>query len=193
MSDLPQHLIVGLGNPGREHSRNRHNAGFMLVDHLAELHAGKFSLLNSSALVARVVIHSKAILLAKPQTFMNRSGSAVHTLLKKYPLELGQLLVAYDEIDLPLERLRLLPSGGTAGHKGLDSIRHKLGSQQFPRLRLGVGRPPGRKEAADYVLSNFAESELEHVEIMIRRASDCVGLMVKEGLEAAMTHYNVEP
>lgn len=189
---MTNRMIVGLGNPGRAYSLNRHNAGFMLLDHLAQVNSANFTAFNTQALIAQVSIQSVAVLLAKPQRYMNNSGTAVAALLKRFPVDLENVLIAYDDIDLPLERLRLLPAGGTAGHHGLESIKDSLGTQEFPRLRLGVGRPPGSMDPADYVLSDFAPQESELVEIMIRRAADCIKLMLTEGFDAAMTRYNVE-
>jgi PTH1 family peptidyl-tRNA hydrolase len=164
----------------------------MLMDLLASTCSVEFEAFNTRALIAQVSIESETTILAKPQTFMNNSGSAAASLLKRYPVDLKNMLIAFDDIDLPLERLRLLPAGGTAGHKGLESIRAALGTSDFPRLRLGVGRPPGNMDPADYVLSDFRADETELVEIMIGRAADCVKLMLREGIEVAMTSYNLE-
>ena len=189
---MPSRLIVGLGNPGRAYSLNRHNAGFMLMDHLAAISSAAFEVFNSHAMIARASIESDSAIIAKPQVFMNRSGKVVAALLRRFPVALENVLIAYDDIDLPLDRLRLLPAGGTAGHHGLESVTEALDSRVFPRLRLGVGRPPGTMDPADYVLSDFARNETEIVEIMIGRAADCIKLMLREGIEAAMTRYNTE-
>jgi PTH1 family peptidyl-tRNA hydrolase len=185
-------LIIGLGNPGSAYALTRHNVGFMLVDHLAQSNAASFETFDTQALVAHTSIQSIPVLLAKPQRFMNASGPSVASLLKRFPVGLENILVAYDDIDLPLERLRLLPSGGTAGHHGLESITEALDTEDFPRLRLGVGRPPGSMDPADYVLSDFTANEIDLSEIMIRRAADCIQLLLSEGIEAAMTRYNAE-
>jgi peptidyl-tRNA hydrolase, PTH1 family len=145
------YLMVGLGNPGREYRTNRHNIGFMLVDHLAARLSVSFSRLESKALVTKAEYQGRRLVLAKPQTFMNLSGQAVGTLVRFYKVPLAQLMVCYDDVDLPLGQIRIRPDGGSAGQKGMGSIIERLGTQQFPRLRLGIGRPPGRMDAAAYV------------------------------------------
>jgi PTH1 family peptidyl-tRNA hydrolase len=184
------YLIVGLGNPGPHYRYNRHNIGFMLADRLAERLGVKFSRLESKALVTKGEHQGRRIVLAKPQTFMNLSGQAVGALVRFYKVPLSNLLIAYDDVDLPLGTLRLRPGGGSAGQKGMASIIERLGTQEFPRLRLGIGRPPGRMDAADYVLQDFSAGERELLGPVLDRAAEAALVFVVEGLEAAMNRYN---
>jgi peptidyl-tRNA hydrolase, PTH1 family len=183
-------LIVGLGNPGREYKETRHNAGFMLLDRLAQRLGEKFTRLESRALVTKATYQERRLILAKPQTYMNESGKAVGALSRFYKVPLDNLLVIYDEVDLPLGTLRLRPGGGSAGQKGMRSIIDRLGSETFPRLRIGIGRPPGRMDAADYVLQKFSKSEAEIAAQMLDRAVDAVLVYVTAGLDKAMNMYN---
>lgn len=183
-------LIIGLGNPGRQYRGNRHNIGFMLMDRLAERLDTSFSRLESKALVTKSDFNGNKILLAKPQTYMNLSGQAVGALVKFYKIPLERIMVAYDEVDLPFGSIRLRPEGGSAGHKGMQSIIDRLGTKEFPRLRLGVGRPPGRGGAAAYVLRDFSNDEKEQLKIILEEAADAVFEFVSEGLDAAMNKYN---
>jgi peptidyl-tRNA hydrolase, PTH1 family len=184
------YLIVGLGNPGREYKETRHNAGFMLLDRLAQRLGEKFTRLESRALVTKATYQERRLILAKPQTYMNESGKAVGALSRFYKVPLDNLLVIYDEVDLPLGTLRLRPGGGSAGQKGMRSIIDRLGSETFPRLRIGIGRPPGRMDAADYVLQKFSKSEAEIAAQMLDRAVDAVLVYVTAGLDKAMNMYN---
>ncbi len=184
------YLIVGLGNPGRKYKNNRHNIGFMLADELAARLGGEFSRLQHKALVTDVRPEDKKIILAKPQTYMNNSGQSVGALMRFYKLPLDHLLVVYDDVDLPFGYFRLRPGGGSAGQKGMKSIIQHLGTQTFPRLRLGIGRPPGRMETADYVLQDFPKGQAEELAVFLSRAADVALAFVDLGLEAAMTRYN---
>jgi PTH1 family peptidyl-tRNA hydrolase len=183
-------LIIGLGNPGRQYKGNRHNIGFMLMDRLAERLDTSFSRLESKALVTKSKFNKNKILLAKPQTYMNLSGQSVGSLAKFYKIPLENIMVAYDEVDLPFGSIRLRPEGGSAGHKGMQSIIDWLGTKKFPRLRLGVGRPPGRGGAAAYVLRDFSPDEKEQLKIILEEAADAVFEFISEGLDAAMNKYN---
>ncbi len=183
-------LIVGLGNPGAEFRHNRHNVGFLLLDCLADRLGESFSRLESNSLLTKAKYQDKRLLLAKPQTFMNLSGQAVSRLVKYYKIPLESLLIVYDDVDLPLESIRIRPNGGPGGHKGIASIIEHLGTNKFPRLRLGIGRPPGRKNAAAHVLQDFTEEENEFLEVTLERAVDAVLVFVSAGLETAMNKYN---
>jgi peptidyl-tRNA hydrolase, PTH1 family len=191
-STQSHYLIAGLGNPGAQYRHTRHNAGFMVVDRLAARLGVSFSRLESKALVTKGDYQGRRIVLAKPQTFMNLSGQPVGSLARYYKVPHENLLVTYDEVDLPLGRLRIRPEGGSAGHKGMASIIERLGTQEFPRLRLGVSRPPGRMEAADYVLQDFSTAEKEMLNLALDAAVDAILVFVTEGLEAAMNQYNGE-
>jgi PTH1 family peptidyl-tRNA hydrolase len=186
-----RYLIVGLGNPGREYRNNRHNAGFMLLDRLVERNKWLgFTKRQGKALITTGQLGPAALVLAKPQTFMNLSGEAVSPLVHFYDLPLERMLVCFDEIDLPLGTLRLRPDGGSAGHNGMRSIIEQLGTEVFPRLRLGVGRPPGSKAAAGYVLRDFRGEDAELMALELDKAVDAVECFVREGLEKAMNRFN---
>jgi PTH1 family peptidyl-tRNA hydrolase len=184
------YLITGLGNPGRQYKLNRHNIGFMLVNRLAERLDIAFTRMESRALVTKHKFQNRSIILAKPQTFMNLSGQAVGALVKYYKIPLENLLIAYDEVDLPLGVIRLRPSGGSAGQKGMVSIIDRLGSEDFPRLRLGVGRPPGRMNAGSYVLHDFSRQEVEFLPEFLDRGVEAVQTFITQGLVEAMNRYN---
>jgi PTH1 family peptidyl-tRNA hydrolase len=187
------YLIVGLGNPGRQYRNTRHSVGFMCVDTLANQLGTSFSRVESQALLAKTEYQGLRLILAKPQTYMNLSGRAVGALLHYYKIPLEHLLVAYDDVDLPFGCLRLRPDGGSAGQKGMISIIDRLGTQQFPRLRLGIGRPPGRMDAASYVLQEFHRTEAEQLAVMLERASEAALVFVTQGLVAAMNIFNINP
>jgi len=184
------YLIIGLGNPGREYRDTRHNIGFMVINRLAERLNLSFTRTQSKALITDGRYRGQRIYLAKPQTYMNASGQAVAALLKFYKIPFENLLVAYDDVDLPFETLRMRPSGGSAGHKGMNSIIQQLGSNEFPRLRLGVSRSFGSKQAADYVLKPFSKEESEFLSSYINRAADATLTYITEGIDRAMTEYN---
>ncbi len=184
------YLIAGLGNPGREYENNRHNVGFMLLNRLAVKLGEKFARVESKALVARAMYQGERIILVKPQTYMNNSGSAVSSLVRYYKVPLENLLVAYDDVDLPLGTLRIRPLGGSAGQRGMVSIIERLGTETFPRLRIGTGRPPGRMEAADYVLQDFPADEADLVAETLDRAVEAVLTFIQHGLDRAMNLYN---
>ena len=186
----PPFLILGLGNPGREYQNNRHNVGFMVVDRLAERLGVGFSRLESKALVTKGRYQGQRILLAKPQTYMNLSGQAAGSLVRFYKVPLEKLLVVYDDVDLPLDTLRLRPQGGAGGQKGMASIIERLGTQEFPRMRVGIDRPPGRMDAAAYVLQDFSPAETESLNFVLDRAVEAIQVFVTEGLETAMNQYN---
>jgi len=183
-------LIVGLGNPGREYREHRHNIGFMLIDRLAVKLNVRFIRLQLKALVATANYNECKIILAKPQTFMNLSGQSVQGLIRFYKLPLTNLLVAHDDLDLPLGTIRIRPDGGSAGQKGMESIIERLGMDEFPRLRLGIGRPPGRMEAPDYVLQDFPAGEMTVISETLNLAVEAALTFVNEGLDAAMNRFN---
>ncbi len=183
-------LIVGLGNPGRKYQNTRHNAGFLLLNALAKEMGITFSRLQSKALVTHGLLEGQKVILAKPQTYMNLSGEAVGALMKFYKLPPEALLVVYDDVDLPFGALRMRPKGGAGGHKGMASIIQHLGTQNFPRLRIGIDRPPGRTDAAAYVLQDFSADELEALSETLGRGIQAIHLFVTQGLDAAMNYVN---
>jgi peptidyl-tRNA hydrolase, PTH1 family len=190
MNMIENYLVVGLGNPGREYRETRHNVGFMLLDRLAVKINARFTRLQSRSLVASAIVADRKIILGKPQTFMNLSGQSVQGLVHFYKLPLTNLLVAHDDLDLPLGTIRIRPDGGSAGQKGMTSVLERLGTDDFPRLRLGIGRPPGQMQAPDYVLQEFSNADLPIVSETLNRAVEAVLLFVAEGLDAAMNKYN---
>jgi PTH1 family peptidyl-tRNA hydrolase len=185
-----QFIIVGLGNPGREFRETRHNIGFMLLNRLAERLGIEFSRMESKSLVTKGDYRGHRLILAKPMTYMNLSGQAVSSLVRFYKITLENLLVAYDDVDLPLGTLRLRPAGGAGGHKGLQSIIQQIGTPDFPRLRLGIGRPPGKKSAASYVLKDFSADENEFLPVILDRGVDAALTYVTDGIDIAMNNYN---
>ena len=184
-------LIIGLGNPGREYRETRHNVGFMLLDRITSKLNVRFSRMQSKALVASANYQERRIILAKPQTFMNLSGQSVQGLLHFYKLPLENLLIAHDDLDLPLGTIRIRPDGRSAGQKGMTSTIDRLGTDEFPRLRLGIGRPPGQMQAPDYVLQDFSESEIPIIAETLNRSVEAVLVWVTDGLDMAMNKYNV--
>ncbi len=185
-------LLMGLGNPGREYARSRHNIGFMFIDRLnVRLNAGGMRL-QSKAIVTSGTYQGNKLILAKPQTYMNLSGHAVQGLARFYKLPLEQLLVAHDDLDLPFGAIRLRPGGGPGGQKGVASAIERLGTPDFARLRFGIGRPPGRMDPADYVLQDFRHEDLQLLGEILERGVDAALVFVSEGLDQAMNRYNGE-
>jgi PTH1 family peptidyl-tRNA hydrolase len=184
-------LIVGLGNPGREYAATRHNIGFMVVDRLAHKLGLAVEKKKFNALLGQGQIRSEKVLLAKPQTYMNLSGEAVAALLNWYKLGPADLIVVFDDMDLPPGKLRIRPEGSSGGHKGMESIILALGTDLFPRLKIGVGRPetPGF-DGADYVLSRLTAGDVKIFEESVNLAVDAICCLVDEGLETAMNEYN---
>jgi PTH1 family peptidyl-tRNA hydrolase len=182
-------LIVGLGNPGEAYARHRHNVGFMCLDILAQRHGLGFRRTRQRALVAEGTISGRRVALAKPITFMNLSGQAVSLLMRHYNLPVNRILVIYDDLDLPLGRIRIRPSGSSGGHKGLQSIIEHLGSFNFPRIRIGIGRDP-TMDPAEYVLSPFRPEEVEVVQKALEAAANAVETVLTHGLEEAMNRFN---
>jgi PTH1 family peptidyl-tRNA hydrolase len=184
------YIIAGLGNPGPEYERTRHNLGFLTVDELASrLGAGTFKRSKHSSLVAETRDGDDQVVLAKPQTFMNVSGRAIASLMGYYNAELDHVIVVHDELDLPFETVRVKLGGGTAGHNGLKSIVQSVGDG-FVRVRLGIGRPSGRKDAVDFVLEGFTKTEAEAVPGIVDRAADAVQMVIGKGVGLAQTEFN---
>ena len=189
MEDL--HLIVGLGNPGAEYAKTRHNAGFMLVELLATRwrvdwnHEKKFQ-----SRIAKSERGGKRLVLGEPQTFMNLSGAAVGALVKFYQLPLKQLIVTVDDADLPLGEIRLRPDGSSGGHHGLESIEQHLSSREYARLRIGIGRQDGAREISGHVLGRLSKSELAVMEKVLVRAADQMECWLAHGLQKAMSQFN---
>lgn len=187
---MDRFLIVGLGNPGREYAGSRHNIGFHCVGEFARLHNLSFSRMHQRALIADGRAAGQRVVLAKPQTFMNLSGESVGTLVRFYKLPLENLIVVHDDLDLPLGTVRLRKKGGAGGQKGMRNIIQHLGTNEFARIRVGIGRPPGRMDPADYVLQKFKDGELPVVEDVTGRVIDALETWLREGIEIAMSRYN---
>jgi PTH1 family peptidyl-tRNA hydrolase len=187
------YLLIGLGNPGREYRDNRHNFGFMLIDRLCVRLEARGMKLQSKAIVTSATYQGLKLILAKPQTYMNLSGQSIQGLAHFYRLPLEQLLVAHDDLDLPFGTIRVRPGGGPGGQKGVASAIERLGTKDFARLRLGIGRPPGRMDPADYVLQDFSRDDMRTVSEILDRAADAALCFVSDGLEKTMNKFNGEP
>jgi PTH1 family peptidyl-tRNA hydrolase len=186
------HLMVGLGNPGADYERTRHNAGFLVVEELARRVSAKWKLEKKfSVRMAQIEHGGRRVLLAQPQTFMNASGGAVGALVNFYQVPLQQLLVIVDDADLPLGEIRLRAKGSSGGHHGLESIEQHVGSREFARLKVGIGRTKdGRREITNYVLGKFGADEKKLLEKVLQRAADQAECWVAGGVEKAMNQFN---
>ncbi len=190
-------LVVGLGNPGKVYARNRHNVGFHCLNYFAKLHSIRFDRRQCQARIGVGEIAGSKLLLAKPRTFVNLSGKAVGCLVRKYDISLSDLLVIYDDLDLPLGKIRLRPSGGSGGHKGMRSIISALGSEDFPRIRVGIGRPQveglsntDEDVIVNYVLSDFSPQEEEIIKSAIVTVAEAINYFLTHGIEVAMSKFN---
>ena len=183
-------LIVGLGNPGRRYQATRHNIGFAVADELARRANVVFEHGRANALTGRWGLGPASVLLVKPLTMMNLSGEAVAGLAQFFKIDPPDILVVADDVNLPLGRLRLRGRGSAGGHNGFRSIIGMLGTEEFPRLRVGVGRGDPRRELADHVLARFDDDERPDVEASVARAADAVDVFIAEGIEVAMNRYN---
>jgi PTH1 family peptidyl-tRNA hydrolase len=188
-------LVVGLGNPGTEYAKNRHNVGFMIVDLLAGRLGARFGRHRRAAAQvaeARLGIGAEAprLVLAKPTTYMNLSGGPVAALHQFYKVPVEQIIVGYDELDIPYGQLRLKRSGGEGGHNGLRSVSASLGAKDYLRVRFGIGRPPGRQEPADYVLSDFSPVQRKELDFLVDRAADATEALIRHGLDWSQNAYH---
>jgi PTH1 family peptidyl-tRNA hydrolase len=183
-------LVVGLGNPGPDYAANRHNVGQMVVTELAARASAPFKSSRSNAMVADGRIAGEHFVLAKPLSFMNLSGGPTASLLKYYKLLPENLIVVHDELDIPFDSIRLKSGGGNGGHNGIRDIAAALGTPDFTRVRVGIGRPPGRQAAADFVLRNFGSTEREALPNLISDAADAVELVATVGLAAAQLKFH---
>ena len=184
-------MVVGLGNPGPSYEGTRHNVGADVVAVLAERHDATLRKGKERALVGEARIDGALVALAFPQTFVNLSGESVVRLVRRYGIaELSHLVVVHDELDLPPGRVKVKEGGGTAGHNGLESIRNHLRSGAFVRVRIGIGRPPGRMEGAEYVLRRPSKAERAELEVAVQEAADAVEVILHEGPATAMNRFN---
>ena len=189
-------LIVGLGNPGKTYARNRHNVGFQCLNYFARLHSIAFDHRQCQTRAGIGKARGEKLLLAKPRTFVNLSGKSVACLLHKHNMPLSDLLVIYDDLDLPLGKIRLRQSGSSGGHKGMNSIISALDSEDFPRIRVGIGRPQAEKQSMSedavisYVLSDFSPEEEAIIRPVIASVSEAIDCFLAEGITAAMNKFN---
>jgi len=189
-------LIVGLGNPGKAYAHNRHNIGFQCLNYFARLHSIRFDHKQCRARVGIGEVRGERLLLAKPGTFVNLSGQSVACLVHKHRIPLSDLLVIYDDLDLPLGKIRLRQTGSSGGHKGMNSIISALGSDEFPRVRVGIGRPKAEEQSVsedvivNYVLSDFSPHEEAVIKPVIARVSEAIDCFLTQGIEAAMSKFN---
>ena len=189
-------LIVGLGNPGKTYAHNRHNVGFRCLNYFARLHSIRFDHRQCRAKVGLAEIKGEKLLLAKPRTFVNLSGDPVACLVHKHDIPLSDLLIIYDDLDLPLGKIRLRQSGGSGGHKGMNSIISVLGSEDFPRIRVGIGRPQAGEQSlsedaiVNYVLSDFSPHEEAIIKPVIATVAEAIDCFLTQGIEAAMGKFN---
>jgi PTH1 family peptidyl-tRNA hydrolase len=184
------YLIAGLGNPGKEYRQSRHNVGFMVIDHLAEDLEISIKRVKFKAMIGIGKFENKQVILVKPQTYMNASGESIAPLLRYFKIPLENFIVVHDDLDIPFGNLRIRPSGGTSGQKGMKSIVEKLGSQDFPRMRMGIGRPPGRMDPVDYVLQSFTPDQVPIMEEVLDQAVKALKTFILDGLDKAMNTYN---
>ena len=190
MAPETTYLLIGLGNPGREYRDTRHNVGFMLVDRLAVRLNAQGMKVQSKAVVTTAAFQDRKLILAKPQTYMNLSGQSAQGLLNFYKIPMDNMLVAHDDLDIPFGTIRIRPKGGPGGQGGMASTIEQLGTNGFPRLRIGIGRPPGRMDPSAFVLQNFTREEMKLLPEIVNRAADAALTFVTEGLNMAMNKYN---
>ena len=183
-------LVVGLGNPGDEYRGSRHNLGAEVVELLAKRHGGRLRKRKERALVDEVTIDGRRVALAIPLTYVNDSGHAVGALVRRFGVDPEQLVVVHDELDLPVAELKVKSGGGLAGHNGLRSIVAHLHTQDFQRVRIGVGKPVSKERGADHVLNRFSKRERAQVDVTVEQAADAIETIVRDGVDAAMNRFN---
>ncbi len=190
MTDNIPFLITGLGNPGKEYAANRHNIGFMAVDAFVKQHRLLNMKVQAKAIVYSGMLEGHKVILAKPQTFMNLSGQSVQALVNFYKLPLENIIIVHDDLDLPFGVLRIRPEGGAGGQNGIRSIIEKLGTNIFPRMRMGIDRPPGRMDAAAFVLQDFNKEQAEALPTLLEKAVDGLNTWLMAGITEAMNKFN---
>jgi PTH1 family peptidyl-tRNA hydrolase len=183
-------LLIGLGNPGREYRDTRHNVGFMLIDRLAVRLDARGMKVQSKAIITTATYQERKLILAKPQTYMNLSGHSAQGLLNFYKIPIENMLIAHDDLDIPFGTIRIRPKGGPGGQRGMASTIEQLGTKDFPRLRIGISRPPGRMDPAAYVLQDFSREDLKILSDVLDRAADAAIDFVVDGVNKAMNKYN---
>ncbi len=183
-------LIIGLGNPGNEYKSTRHNVGFMVIDELASDFGIAVNKRRYKAFYGRGIINDTEVILSKPQTFMNLSGSAVASMLKAFNLRVTDLIVIHDDMDIELGKMRIRTKGSSGGHRGIKSIIDAIGTDSFVRIKIGIGRPRAGMDPSDYVLTNFKKDELPMLKEAKNRASEAISFLIKNDVVAAMNRYN---
>ena len=189
MSSERPYIIAGLGNPGPEYSGTRHNVGWMVIDRLAEAHGAPLELRRDGYFVG-FEVEGAPVRLIKPATYVNLSGKVVGRLARELDVPVSSIVVVYDDLDMDFAALRVKEGGGSGGHRGIDSIIASLGTDDFPRVKVGIGRPPGRMEPAEFVLKRFRDDEWPEIDVTIAEAADAAVSVVTDGLEAAMNRFN---
>lgn len=191
MADTVPALVVGLGNPGPEYERTRHNVGFLVADSLAERVGGRFTVHKKSGTdLLQARLDGRQVLIAKPRSYMNLSGRPVAALARFFSVPPTEVIVVHDELDLPFGAVRLKRGGGEGGHNGLRSVSGALTTKDYLRTRIGIGRPPGRQDPADFVLKPFASAERKELPVVVEQAADAVELLLRVGLETAQNQLH---
>ncbi|MGH7823798.1 MAG: aminoacyl-tRNA hydrolase [Candidatus Binatia bacterium] len=183
-------LLIGLGNPGRKYEQTRHNLGFLILDRVAAENGVKVKRKLCDALIGEWAVGGERVFLVKPQTYMNRSGESVNALIREFGVSSDDLVVVYDDLDLPFGKIRIRPKGSSAGHRGIYSIVESLAGAPFYRVRVGIGRPPGGIEAADFVLERFTTDEAQRLDAIIALATEAAVCLLREGGRRAMEQFN---
>jgi PTH1 family peptidyl-tRNA hydrolase len=184
------YLFIGLGNPGRDYKNTRHNIGFLIIDNISEQLSININRVKNKALIGSGLYHQNKVILAKPQTYMNLSGQSVAALVRFFNLSLEHTVIIHDDLDLPFGTIRLRPSGSSGGQKGIHSVIQMLGTDQIPRMRVGIGRPPGRMNPVDYVLQRFSSQEEDMLADTIDRACQACFSYIDLGIEHTMSRFN---
>ena len=188
MEDL--YIIIGLGNPGSRYDNTRHNVGFETADLLSDRYSIKINKLKYKSLLGEGSIEGRKVLLVKPQTFMNLSGESVREIIEWYKVPFERVIVIYDDIDIQIGKIRIRPGGSSGSHNGMKSVIYQVQSDGFPRIRIGIDRPPEGWDLADYVLGRFAGDQRKMIDESIKKAAEAVPVIIKSGVEAAMNLYN---
>lgn len=186
------YIIIGLGNPTKEYDKTRHNAGFSVIDVLADRVGVDVTERKHRAFCAKGILEGQKVILVKPQTFMNLSGESVRSVMDFYKVPPEEIIVIYDDVSLEPGQLRIRTKGSAGGHNGIKSIIAHMGTQEFPRIKVGVGEKPKGMDLADYVLSRFSKGEQELMEDAFKEAADAAAMMISEGVEPAMNHFNAK-
>jgi len=186
-------VIAGLGNPGRKYEDTRHNIGFRAIDYLSVKYGIGVNRLKHKALIGDGIINGERVMLVKPQTFMNLSGESISEIVEWYKLPVKNLIVIYDDVDLPLGTIRIRPKGSSGTHNGMKSVIYHLQSDEFPRIRIGIGNAPEEWDLADYVLGKFSPEEVGIIAKSVERAAEAAAVAIQSGIETAMNLYNGSP